>query len=54
MSERERYNYYMNNLPELESALQVGAKRAADVANVVLERVRLKLGFQKPQCYFLQ
>jgi tryptophanyl-tRNA synthetase len=43
--ERERYNYYMNNLPELESALQVGAKRAADVANVVLERVRLKLGF---------
>ena len=43
--EREKYNYYMNNLPELENALQAGAKRAADVANGVLERVRLKLGF---------
>ncbi|GEQ84822.1 tryptophan--tRNA ligase [Patiriisocius marinistellae] len=42
---RERYNYYMNNLPEIDKALQVGAEKAKVVANGVLERVRLKLGY---------
>ncbi|WP_310556075.1 tryptophan--tRNA ligase [Flavobacterium sp.] len=44
-TEREKYNYYMNNLPELEQALQEGAKKATAVANGVLNRVRAKLGF---------
>lgn len=43
--EREKYNYYMNNLPELEAALQAGAKKASAVANGVLQRVRVKLGY---------
>jgi tryptophanyl-tRNA synthetase len=45
-TERKKYNYYMNNLAELEQALQDGAKKAADVANGVLNRVRTKLGFE--------
>ncbi|TGD57591.1 tryptophan--tRNA ligase [Flavobacterium humi] len=43
--EREKYNYYMNNLPELEGLLQAGAKKAATVADGVLQRVRVKLGY---------
>ena len=43
--EREKYNYYMNNLPELEELLQAGAKKAAAVADGVLQRVRTKLGY---------
>src|SRR6476620_9706816 len=43
--ERERYNYYMNNLPELDKALHIGAEKASIVANDVLKRVRAKLGF---------
>jgi tryptophanyl-tRNA synthetase len=43
--EREKYNYYMNNLAELEDALQEGAQKASLVANGVLKRVREKLGF---------
>lgn len=44
-SEREKYNYYINNLNELELALQNGEQRAHQVANGVLKRVRTKLGF---------
>lgn len=44
-SERERYNYYMNNLLELDKALEIGAEKASKVANEVLKRVRVKLGF---------
>ncbi|WP_395077195.1 tryptophan--tRNA ligase [Flavobacterium sp.] len=44
-TEREKYNYYMNNLPELDQALQIGAQKATAVANGVLNRVRTKLGF---------
>lgn len=42
---RERYNYYMENLNEVDAALAVGAKKAADVANIVLKRVRDKVGY---------
>jgi len=42
---RERYNYYMENLNEVDNALAVGAKKAADVANIVLKRVRDKVGY---------
>ncbi|MBD3725148.1 MAG: tryptophan--tRNA ligase, partial [Flavobacteriaceae bacterium] len=43
--EREKYNYYMNNLEELDRLLQEGAKKASKIANGVLERVRVKLGY---------
>ena len=43
--ERERYNYYMKNLPEVEAALAEGAAKAGKVADGVLERVREKLGY---------
>jgi tryptophanyl-tRNA synthetase len=42
---RERYNHYMNNLREIDSALEVGAKKATTVATEVLQRVRTKLGY---------
>jgi tryptophanyl-tRNA synthetase len=44
-TEREKYQYYMNNLPELDKALAEGAAKANFVANGVLNRVREKLGF---------
>ncbi len=43
--ERNRYNYYMENLSEVDKALEVGALKASKVANVVLGRVREKLGY---------
>jgi len=43
--EREKYNYYMNNLEEVDKALFQGAEKAKAVANVVLEKVRKKLGY---------
>jgi len=43
--ERDRYNYFMNNLNEIDDALVVGAKKAKLVANEVLRRVRSKVGY---------
>lgn len=43
--ERERYNYYMNNLDEIDKELAIGAKKARIVATDVLQRVREKLGY---------
>ena len=43
--QRERYNYYMNNLNEIDAALAVGAKKARLVADSVLKRVREKVGY---------
>jgi len=43
--ERERYNYFMNNLEEVDKALAVGAEKARNVATDVLKRVREKLGY---------
>ncbi len=45
-TEREKYNYYMSNLDEVDSLLEQGAKKASVVANTVLQRVRIKLGFE--------
>jgi len=42
---RERYSYFMNNLNEIDKALAIGAKKAKDVANNVLMRVREKAGY---------
>jgi tryptophanyl-tRNA synthetase len=43
--QREKYNYYMNNLNEIDSALAIGAEKAKLVANEVLGRVREKVGY---------
>jgi len=42
---RERYDYYMNNRNDIDAALAIGAKKAALVANAVLQRVRAKVGY---------
>lgn len=42
---REKYDYYMNNLEEIDAALAIGAAKASAVANEVLERVRSKIGY---------
>ena len=42
---RERYDYYMNHLEEVDKALAIGAEKAKKVADKVLERVRTKVGY---------
>ncbi|PHQ59918.1 MAG: tryptophan--tRNA ligase [Maribacter sp.] len=42
---REKFNYYMANLNEIDDALAFGAEKAKMVANEVLEKVRNKLGY---------
>jgi tryptophanyl-tRNA synthetase len=44
-TERERYNYYMNNLDEINKALDIGSNKAKKVAGQVLNRVRTKVGY---------
>jgi len=44
--ERELYNHYINNSPEIDKALAIGAKKAHKVADEVLARVRVKLGYR--------
>lgn len=44
-TQRERYNYYMNNLDELDKALALGANKAKQVADGVLAKVRAKVGY---------
>jgi tryptophanyl-tRNA synthetase len=44
-AEREKYNYYINNLEEVDRLLLEGAAKAGEVANGVLKRVREKLGY---------
>lgn len=43
--ERERYNYFMKNLNEVDAALAEGAEKARKVADGVLKRVRDKVGY---------
>ena len=45
-TEREKYNYYINHLEEVDALLQKGAQKAHIIANEVLGRVRVKLGFE--------
>ncbi|CAM3324629.1 Tryptophan--tRNA ligase [Flavobacterium longum] len=45
-TEREKYHHYIANPSEVEQLLQIGAQKAAAVANGVLVRVREKLGFK--------
>jgi tryptophanyl-tRNA synthetase len=44
-TERERFDYLMNNKHELDEVLALGAEKARIVAKEVLERVRAKLGY---------
>jgi len=46
-TEREKYNYYINNLEEVDALLKKGAEKASVVADGVLNRVRKVLGFGK-------
>jgi tryptophanyl-tRNA synthetase len=43
--EREAFNFYMSNLPELEKKLQLSEAKATVIAREVIEKVRKKLGF---------
>jgi len=43
--ERKRYNYYMENVEEIDKALAIGAEKARVIANDVLKRVRTKVGY---------
>lgn len=45
-TEREKYNYYINNLNEVDALLEKGAAKAGKIADGVLKRVREKLGFE--------
>ena len=45
-TEREKYNYFINNKTEVDALLQQGAAKAHLIANEVLKRVRAKLGFE--------
>lgn len=44
-TERERYNYFMDNLNEIDDLLHIGANKAKVVADEVLGRVRKKVGY---------
>jgi tryptophanyl-tRNA synthetase len=44
--EREKYNYYINHLNEVDALLKKGASKAGTIANGVLGKVREKLGFE--------
>lgn len=44
--EREAFNFYMSNLPELDKKLKTSEEKAKIIANEVLNKVRAKLGFK--------
>ena len=44
-TEREKYNYYMSNLDKIDTILKAGALQASKTADKVLNRVRIKVGF---------
>lgn len=44
-TQRERFNHYMENKHEIDSALAIGAEKAHKIANEVLARVRKKVGY---------
>jgi tryptophanyl-tRNA synthetase len=45
-TEREKYNHYISNPEEVDALLKIGAQKAQKVANGVLHKVRVKLGFE--------
>lgn len=45
-TEREKYNHYMNDFSEVDRILKIGAQKAGNIADGVLNRVREKLGYE--------
>jgi len=43
---REKFDYYMNNLPELHKKLEEGEAKARDIATTVLNKVRKAMGYR--------
>ena len=43
--ERELFDFYLNNLPELDAKLAIGARRAQEYGAGVLAKVRQKVGY---------
>lgn len=43
--EREAFNYFMNNVPELEKVLSKCEDKATEIATAMIQKVRKKLGF---------
>lgn len=43
--QRKKYNYYMDNLEQIDKALAIGAEKATKIANEVLNRTRKKIGY---------
>lgn len=43
-TEREKFNYYLNNLDELDAKLKEGAEKTRKIASATLKRVRESLG----------
>ncbi len=43
--ERALYTYFINNLNEIDDALEIGEKKAREIAADVLKRVRAKIGY---------
>ncbi|QJX45574.1 tryptophan--tRNA ligase [Hymenobacter taeanensis] len=46
-SEREQFNFYMNNLPEVDRKLAEGARKAQAYGSEVLNKVREKVGYSR-------
>ncbi|MCX2742345.1 tryptophan--tRNA ligase [Mangrovivirga sp. M17] len=44
--EREKYNYYMENLPQLHAELEKGEEKAREIARPTLDKVRKVLGYK--------
>ncbi|EKF56726.1 tryptophanyl-tRNA ligase [Galbibacter marinus] len=44
-TQREKFNYYMEHLDEIDDALAIGAEKAKLVADGVLKKVRTKMGY---------
>jgi tryptophanyl-tRNA synthetase len=44
-TERERFSFYLNNLPEIDAQLAIGARRAQEYGANVLAKVRQKVGY---------
>lgn len=46
-TEREQFNFYMNNLPEVDRKLAEGARKAQAYGSEVLNKVREKVGYAR-------
>ncbi|WP_310392281.1 tryptophan--tRNA ligase [Hymenobacter sp.] len=44
-TERDQFNFYLSNLPELDAQLAIGARRAQEYGAGVLAKVREKVGY---------